>query len=150
MIKLGESCPVKDWKAAVCKTLKEPGNWHFKLQPCKRIVITRTKSGNCVVRGEVNYNSDCGEAKSIVKRGKLLRAIQPAEVMEGIRLKQEKIQDLTTLLVKHYGQDWMTVDNLTFFTKLFEQQKAVISDMPEHDSDVGDLREDNEGFMMLL
>ena len=90
--RFGDECPVLDWKEAVSRVIKEPGQWHFKLQPCKRVVIRRTLSGKCVIRGEVNYNNDVGEAKSVLKHGKQLSYIKPNEERKGIPLKKAKLQ----------------------------------------------------------
>ncbi|XP_063219455.1 uncharacterized protein LOC134545805 [Bacillus rossius redtenbacheri] len=146
--RLGEECPVLHWKDAVSKVIKEPGQWHFKLQPCKRVVITRTSPGKCVIRGEVNYNTDIGEPKSVLKRGKMLSAIKPKEEKKGIPLKKEKVTDLNTLLKKHFGNDWVEMDNLLFFKTLFSQQESLTEEVAENDSDLGELLEEKEGLIL--
>lgn len=69
--KLGEHCTVKDWKTYASEIMVPPGKYHFKFAECKRYYVTRVKNkpGRFLLRGEVNYKSDLGIAKSVIKRG---------------------------------------------------------------------------------
>uniref|UniRef100_A0A1B6K4I9 Uncharacterized protein n=1 Tax=Homalodisca liturata TaxID=320908 RepID=A0A1B6K4I9_9HEMI len=104
VIRLGDNyCPVYNWKKAVFEVLKKPASWHFKLQPCKRIVVSKTKkTGNCVVMGKLHYNENIGEGKSLLKRGKKITSINPNLIPKGVQLKPAKLTDLNKLLSKHF------------------------------------------------
>ncbi|GBP80749.1 hypothetical protein EVAR_89326_1 [Eumeta japonica] len=64
-----EDIEVLDWKTAVHDVVKTTAQLHFKISQCKRFLIRRSKkSGNVMVWGENNYNSNSGTAKSICKK----------------------------------------------------------------------------------
>lgn len=148
VIRFGKECPVFEWKEAVSQVTKEPGAWHFKLKPCKRIILRKTKAGSCIVRGEMNYNVDTGEGKSILKHGKLYSSMLPRVIDIGTILKKEKILDLQTLVTKHFGTSWMENEELFFFKNIFQQQKARNEPLVECNSDFGDTLEEEEGLVV--
>uniref|UniRef100_A0A1B6D3Y0 Uncharacterized protein n=1 Tax=Clastoptera arizonana TaxID=38151 RepID=A0A1B6D3Y0_9HEMI len=126
VIRLGDNCPVLDWKKAVLEVLKKPVQWHFKLQPCKRLVVSKTKTGNnCVVRGEVHYNKNIGEGKSLLKRGKRITSINPQVIEKRVRLKLAKLRDLNRLLSKHYKPHWRENEQLIFFQRTFSTTRRA-------------------------
>jgi hypothetical protein len=148
VIRLGDNCPVLDWKNAVFEVLKKPANWHFKLQPCKRIIVSKAKkTGNCVVRGELHYNQNIGEGKSLLKRGKKISSIDPKRIAKGVQLKPAKLTDLNKLLSKHFMPNWREKEQLIFFKELFEEQGLQNlcgePDRSDEDSDMGDIIEEN-------
>lgn len=130
IICLGKDCPVYDRKtSSVYDIIKKPASWYFKLQPCKRVVVSRTKNNpeRCLVRGEVNYNQNVGEGKSrpILKQGKAIQSLQPVVIPEGVLLKNAKIKDMKTLLSKHFLKDWSQRESLTFYNNVFDQQEQL-------------------------
>lgn len=53
LIHLGEDCPVMNWKAYSDDIMKQPGQWHFKMQKAKLITIKRIENGkNMLMRGD--------------------------------------------------------------------------------------------------
>lgn len=59
----------KDWRTQ--KVLKQPGNWHFKFQPSKRIIVVKGKHSAPLVKGEAFYNNEVCSPKSLCRRGKM-------------------------------------------------------------------------------
>lgn len=150
VIRLGEDeCPVLDWKSAVFDKIKKPSNWHFKLQPCKRVVVSKTKSNNgkCVVRGEINYVNNIGEGKSILKPGKKIQDLNPKTIKKGVLLKEAKLKDIDTLLKKHFSPAWKEREDLNFFNNIFEQHNRLQEQndvhQEEEESDSGDIIEED-------
>ena len=62
---------VYDWKSVVQEVFKTPGLWHFHFNKCKRILFRKCKKQqNVLIKGEVNYNSDFCNYKSVCKKSK--------------------------------------------------------------------------------
>ncbi len=119
VVKLGSDCPVKNWKVAAGEFMKPPGCWHFKFSLSKRFVIQRSRSGNnALVRGEMNYMSDFGSARSVSKKGKDVNMMSPTTVTSGIAVKAKKLNDVKKLLEKHFGMEWQTRSELEFYKEL--------------------------------
>lgn len=71
VLKLGENCPVADFKGAAEKIFNNTSNWHFKITECKRIFIKRNKKRahhDVLVRGEPVYKHDIGEYRALTKQ----------------------------------------------------------------------------------
>lgn len=118
VFKLGTDLDVYDWKKAVCGTpkhgetsavpgtAKTPANWHFQFMPSKKIILSKSKSlsnSTILVQGECGYNMNVGVAKSICRKGKSWCQTSPEKINKGVLLKDEKLNDLKSLLTKHYG-----------------------------------------------
>lgn len=83
VLKLGtENCPVLDFKHETNTYCKLPGSWHFKFNPTKRFLLTKSKNG-VEVRGEVSYVSDLNASKSVWKRGKNIINMTPEHLPIG-------------------------------------------------------------------
>lgn len=114
VIELGsDECPVKDWKAEAINILKPPGTWHFKFKEARRFIIS--KSGTRKVRGEVAYTSDCGNAASVIKRGKSIRQFNPEPLNAGTRVSEAKLNDVQNLLTIHFGDGWEDLPDLKYY-----------------------------------
>ncbi|KAJ9595130.1 hypothetical protein L9F63_013570 [Diploptera punctata] len=75
---------------------------------------------NVLVRGEPQYRSDLGVAKSVCKSGKNIRMINPTIIERGVKVNVIKLRDNDKLLTTHYGNEWKTFDSLKFYTNLLE------------------------------
>ncbi|KAG8312469.1 hypothetical protein J6590_023077 [Homalodisca vitripennis] len=122
------------------------------MQPCKRIVVNRVKN-NCnrrVIRGEdVNYTTNVGEGKSVLKRGKQFHNLVLPEIEKGVLLKPEKIKDIKSLLSAHLSTNWDERPELRFFKDVFHQKHELqeVSQPNEEtveDSDTRDILDDEE------
>ena len=133
----GENCPVRDWKTYADGQIKEPGNWHFKFQKAKKIIITETKNKNaCLVQGEPFYNFESGEPKSVNKRGESFKNnTLPTLIPKGVAMKSKKAEDVKTLLKKHYGDQWEDSENLIFFSDIFKEQERLGAEDDTNDAD---------------
>lgn len=71
VVKVGLECQVFDRMRKEIETfIKKPAQFHLQLRASRRIVLTRTKQKNVLVRGKYTYKSDLGEPKpSINKTG---------------------------------------------------------------------------------
>lgn len=61
-------CGVKSWKEVAKHYLKGVQSWHFKFSIARRITIE--KNGDQITVRDENYNSNVGQARSILKREK--------------------------------------------------------------------------------
>nr|CAI5836051.1 unnamed protein product [Callosobruchus analis] len=70
--KLGVERHVHNWKKEAGDVLKPTSSLQFKIKSCKRIILTRPKTGGnqIFVRGEPNHKVDVNNAKGICKTGK--------------------------------------------------------------------------------
>lgn len=75
--------------------------------------------GVILTRGEVSYKSDLEVAKSVMKRGKLISTMKPRILPTGnISIKSAKLNDVSSLLKKHYGDGWENIETLTFYKNI--------------------------------
>ncbi|XP_045763554.1 uncharacterized protein LOC123866193 isoform X1 [Maniola jurtina] len=121
--KLGMDCSVFNWKELGMNTLKRPGEYHFQFLPCKRFYLKRVKNNpqRCLLKGEVNYNTDLGAYKSVIKKNKsLYKASVPLVEAGKVKVSALKIGDVKNLLKSHFGENWETQygDELNFYTNI--------------------------------
>lgn len=139
LTRLGEGCPVMNWKSYSDDILKQPGQWHFKMQKSKKITITRSQTcRNVLVQGDPFYNIDTGEPKSLCKRGKNYKQNgQITSIEKGVEVKPAKLRDIKRLLCLHFGDNWTENKKLEFYKQFFSGEgggdDGVIDD---GDSDV--------------
>lgn len=142
---------VKDWKTALGNIIRPPGNWHFQFNQCKRFFLSSflfIRSNDVYVRGEPNYCADVGSYKSVLKRGKSFLDLNP-DLIEKYKcaVKKDKIKDVDALLKKHFGQDWMSRDDLDFYRQVMlraenetdeteECEDEEVCEVPVPDSDL--------------
>ncbi|CAG4957539.1 unnamed protein product [Colias eurytheme] len=108
--------PVLDWKSSINSIVKTPAQIHFKISQCKRFILRRSKKqGSVLVRGELYYNSDTGNPKSLCKPGKKAEDIRPTIIPSGIQVNPLKLRDVRNLLQKHYGDSWKNLAHLRYF-----------------------------------
>ncbi|KAG8315261.1 hypothetical protein J6590_074710 [Homalodisca vitripennis] len=164
---LGTDLDVHEWKKAVCgtpkhgetpavpDTAKTPANWHFQFMPSKKIILSKSKNpsnSTILVQGEVGYNMDVGAAKSICRKGKSWCQTSPEKINKRVLLKDDKLNDLKSLLAKHYGHDWNLHPNLTFYKGLLSEQEALLQaheDSEEEADDADEIREDDENVLRV-
>lgn len=116
--KLGaENCTVLDFKRETNTYCKLPGSWHFKFNPTKRFVLSKSKNG-VEIRGEVSYVSNMNTSKSVYKRGKNIVNMTPEQLPNGVPMKSAKTDDVKNLLYKHFGPDWREMDRLSFLNDI--------------------------------
>ncbi|CAG9792698.1 unnamed protein product [Diatraea saccharalis] len=121
---LSRDVPVKDWKSFANDTMKPPGQYHFRFAECKRYYLSRVKNkpGRFLMRGEVNYKTDLGVAKSIIKRD--VSSISDYDVRDippfQVNMSTLKITDVEKLLTKHFGGNWQSNEQLSFNKNILE------------------------------
>lgn len=129
-----KNIPVYDWKKCVQEIFKTTAGFHFKISQCKRFVFRRAKKqGSVLVCGEIFYNSDTGQLKSICKKKKKADMIKPSTIAKGVAVNSLKIEDVKKLLAKHYGEKWAELPQLQYY-------KNVITG-PVHEDDDNDENE---------
>lgn len=64
--------PIYDWKKSYGTIIKPTSSWHFPFMKTKRFFLTRSKSDNVLVQGEINYRSELNEKKILQNRTKKL------------------------------------------------------------------------------
>lgn len=130
---LGQDCKVLDWKNAAESVIKPVGKWHFQFLKCKRFHLKRS-AGNVLIKGEVHYKNDLGSFKGFAKKGKSSININPLEIPSGVCVNPLKLNDVHNLLCKHFGDNWMTMDNLSFYKKLICHQQNNEPNSSEEDN----------------
>jgi hypothetical protein len=104
-----KECVVKDWRVAAASVLKMTGQWHFQFKSIKRIILTRSKSGNILVRGEANFKTDVG------KPGRNVKQMTPLDLPLGVPVKPAKLKDVNNLMTKQVGKEWLEMESLSFY-----------------------------------
>lgn len=83
---LGVDWKVYDWQEQVKNHIRATSSLPFKINSCKRVLITKNIKGNVVVQGEPFYKHLVGNAQGIFcKKGKTFYAINPDEMSIGRR-----------------------------------------------------------------
>lgn len=122
---LGSDCLVYDWKSECKIIMKPPQSWHFKFAPTKRFFLK--KSGNRIlIKGEVNYQSDLGQYKSITKKNQKAENIRLNIIPTGKPIAPAKINDVHNLMSKHFGDNWRSLNTLKFYSELRPHQDDII------------------------
>ena len=80
------------------------------------------------MRGEVNYKSDIGAFKSVLKRGKTISQMSPEPLLNQISLREEKLSDVDALLKKHFGSEWGNNDDLSFYKSVLQSVSRTNSE----------------------
>nr|CAI5848738.1 unnamed protein product [Callosobruchus analis] len=129
--KLGVEWHAQNWKKEAGDVLKPTSSLHFKIKSCKRIILTRSKTGgyHIFVRGEPNYKVDVNNAKGICKTGKQIIYINPENLeLNKVNIKPLKLKNVEQLMTKHFGASWrdITDTDLTYYTNLIKTPHIVV------------------------
>lgn len=81
--------------------IKGPGQVHFKFNPSKRFIFTKSND-LATVRGEINYRIDHCKEKSILKKYKRFNQFKPNVLPIQNKLKGNK-STIHSLIKKHNG-----------------------------------------------
>lgn len=71
-----QDIPVLDWKSSIQNIVKTPAQLHFKISLCKKPILRSREveesktQGSVLVRGELHYNANTRNPKSLCKTGK--------------------------------------------------------------------------------
>ena len=92
------------------------------------------------IRRRSFYNFESCEPKSLNKKGKNFKKDHtPQCVPRDVNLKEAKIKDVERLLELHFGEDWFQNANLSFYTKVFNQQQGIsVADRNENEDEDAD------------
>lgn len=110
---------VHDWKKETSRTFKPPGMWHFKFNQAKRFILRRGRK-NVSISGETTYRSNFCVSKYLNKKCMTCVDLNPSIVPRGNKIASAKIEDVTKLLSKHFGEDWRSETSLRFYKKTEE------------------------------
>jgi len=145
--KVGVTVPVYDFKSESEKVQKKPGNWHFRFNPSKRIILKKNKDKTAVVvKGEVAYRTDTCTFRQVTKPNHTHQNMMLIEMEKGVSLKPLKIRDVAKLLSKHFGDDWRKLESLQFYFQLEKIQNGNAEETPEEVDDgevVEEIEDDN-------
>lgn len=134
------------WKEAKDEVMKPVSNWHFKIQSCKRVFLTKgkTNSDSILAQGETTYRNLLGVPKSLMKRGKTIRQLKLEVVpINQVAMKEEKLRNVRDLLRKHYGDNWKALNNLKFYMDILDDPRE---DTVEREEDVCEFVEELPEF----
>ncbi|KAG5885490.1 hypothetical protein JTB14_017213 [Gonioctena quinquepunctata] len=120
---LGKDWHAYDWKAATQDIIKLPGNWHFQFNPSKRFLLTRGNQDLALIQGEAHYRTNV-EWLEVFEKGKRILSIAPNKLVPGRTVNNEKKKSIDNLLIKHFGPDWKSLQNLKFYKDAMENQNV--------------------------
>ncbi|KAG5858459.1 hypothetical protein JTB14_025068 [Gonioctena quinquepunctata] len=75
-------------------------------------------------RGEAHYRTNVGMARSVCKKGKRILSIAPNKLVPGRTVNNETKKSIDNLLIKHFGPDWKSLQNLKFYKDAMENQNV--------------------------
>ncbi|GBP46592.1 hypothetical protein EVAR_95054_1 [Eumeta japonica] len=79
-----------DWKKGYENIIKPTTSWNFPFMKTKRFFLTRTKSENILVQGEIHYKSEINTKSLITKNKKNRHATTRGDSSEQYFAKQRK------------------------------------------------------------
>ncbi|CAK1589044.1 unnamed protein product [Parnassius mnemosyne] len=116
------SIPVYDWKTSYEPIIKPTTSWNFPFMKSKRFFLSRTKTENIFVQGEMHYKSEINKKILITKKNKKITMINPRIVLpHTVTPKSAKVNDVIKLLEKHFGSDWRNVPELEYYKSIEER-----------------------------
>ncbi|VVC87681.1 unnamed protein product [Leptidea sinapis] len=125
LITLGNHCKVFDWKDAAADVFKPVGKWHFKFKSCKRYVLKCSKKeGNILIKGYVHYKHDDSTFKNVNLPGVLTSSLNPREIFATNSVSVAKATDVRKLLTNHYGNNWESIERLSFYVNLVSHNQS--------------------------
>lgn len=151
VLQLGVDWYAFDWKSACSEIIRSTSSLHFKINSCKRIIISRTSRNEILVQGEPNYKHSIGVSKGICKKGKSLVNINPDELdlyVNGI--KPEKLINVKELLLGHFGHDWESNSSefgLDFYKAVLNRAQIIDPAQPQFEEPLCEELEDDNRFI---
>lgn len=141
-----------DWKEAVSNVVRPPAQWHFKFNPSKRFYFKKSKKGHDVkVKGEQHYRSDFCQYSRICKAGlKFKNMKMPKQIHPGVPVTNVKVKDVTKLLAKHFGENWRSLDMLSFYKDIEDKNNGVAENEEEHNIDIPLCEHDCEDSALVV
>lgn len=124
---LGKDWTNQDWKSETKNCVKDPKNLHFKISQVKKLILTK-KQKSVTVSGEQNYSFEINSSLSVMRPGKKVWDINPAELTLGVKVNALKIKDVRDLLQKHYGEKWSEMENVKWYNEVINNNEM----MPEN------------------
>ena len=106
----------------------------MEFQKTKRFFITRTKTDNIMVQGEVTYKNELNEKRIITKKNKKITMLLPLRIEHNkIMPNKKKITDVISLLTKHFGREWRELSNLQYYREVEDKgADSVENENEEH------------------
>lgn len=127
-----DAITVRDWKSAYAPIIKPTTSWHVQFQKCKRFFLTRSKTNNLLLQGELSYKIDINVKKAITKKTKSITMLNPGVIQANqIIPKKAKIADVSNLLKKHYGEQWRDIETLAFYKRVEDRRPTEQGDSDE-------------------
>lgn len=78
-------------------------------------------------------------AKSLMKRGKKLTDSTLCVILTGIPVKMQKLNYVTKLLTKHYGDNGCNIEELSYHKNILSgHDRNIVDDDAESEINVGD------------
>lgn len=85
----------------------------------KRICFRRSQTNTVEVKGEPHYNMDMNNYQNLFLKNKRPENI-PVEIVSGVPVSQEKKQDVSQLLLKHFRENWRSNEQLLFYKRIID------------------------------
>lgn len=140
----------KDWTILNIKDLEVMYKKIEKIQDIKRIVFNKHVSKNqttkCLIKTFKHFKVELDEEQNtnlnLLKRGKTPSSISLTNVTTGRWINADKIKDVTNLLKKQFGNDWIQNKALVWYKELIYNQNDNIGNNTEEDVQCGCIEED--------
>ncbi|CAG5041503.1 unnamed protein product [Parnassius apollo] len=129
------------------KKISDKSTWKREIEKSKRFFLRKDKNNKIGIKEEPNYVSEVVNYGNVCKRGKSYENIKPTLMNIGVPVKTEKLNDVRKLLIKHFEEDWITIENLQYYKFLQEEENE--SNLIETDSEET-LMEDEIDIRVLL
>ncbi|GBP91130.1 hypothetical protein EVAR_24082_1 [Eumeta japonica] len=126
-----------DWKKGYENIIKPTTSWNFPFMKTKHFFLTRTKTENILVQGEIHYKSEINTKGLITKNKKKIGMLRPEAIpANNILPNKEKVRDVTKLLEKHYGVEWRNLNFLHYYRDI--ENRLQVSDAEGFISEITD------------
>lgn len=116
MLELGKHWDVYDWKAYCTAVMKSTSSLPFKITETKVFYIQRNAACRSPkIRAEPHYKVSVSNFVPVLKWGKSLVQAPVHFPLYTHHVNEMKLRDVTSLLVKHFGNSWQENEKLAYF-----------------------------------
>ncbi|CAN7944460.1 unnamed protein product [Ixodes hexagonus] len=120
VLELGRHWDVYDWKSYSTEVLRPTSSLPFKISATKMFHIQRCENERSPrIRAEPHYRFSQANPVSVLKRGKRLTQAPDRCELYAHQLNPLKVKDVTSLLIKHFGESWKEQEPLSYFVEAF-------------------------------
>lgn len=119
VLELGKHWDVYNWKTYCSAVMKSKSSLPFKITETKDFYIQRNAACRSPkIRAEPHYKVSISNFVPVLKRGRSLAQAPVQCALYTHHVNEMKLKDVTSFLVKHFGNSWQENEDLGYFVNV--------------------------------